>query len=478
MNVPISSFSKSSLASLILLVGSVSWALLGAGLQVLATLQLLVPSLAYLLPIPWIGYGHLTPLTTFLFTYGWITSGFLGVLLILIPRISGIPFRYGKLLTSAALLWQIAVLIGVAEIIWNGATGLISLPFSRSVTCLFLASFLVLGTGLTRGLGRSWKSGPLLPRLYLLAALIALPLGLGTAEVLLRGGLAPGALQIIAQLVWHSFLHHLWLTPLALVLLFQLLPTLTGRPVGSLSLGLLSWGATIGLGGWIGMSLASEGPVPSWLQSAGVVATILLAVAVWGNGTLLKPLLDGKIEECRRQVALRFLAVSVWAYFVSYAWLAFLAIPGIRQATTFTVVAQATQSLLLCSFYGNALAGAIYALLPASRTVGWPRHPALTIHFWFSTLGIASVASCYGIAGILQGLALNDPGVPMSTIASYLRPFLSVVLVGQIAWWIGQLAFSTLFFATLLKLFESVAPVAIFPLPRDESPSSLNPAHH
>jgi hypothetical protein len=66
----------------------------------------------------------------------------------------------------------------------------------------------------------------------------------------------------------------------------------------------------------------------------------------------------------------------------------------------------------------------------------------------------------------------------MSTIASYLRPFLSVVLVGQIAWWIGQLAFSTLFFATLLKLFNSVAPVAIFPLPRDESAPSLNPAHH
>ena len=330
MNTHISSFSKSSFAALILLVGSVSWALLGAGLQVLATLQLLIPSLAYVLPIPWIGYAHLAPLTTFLFTYGWITSGFLGVLLILIPRISGIPFRYGKLLTSAAVLWQIAVLVGVAEIIWNGSSGIISLSFSRSVSCLFLVSFLVLGTGLARGLGRSWKSGPLLPRLYLLAALVALPLGLGTAELLLRGGLAPGALQIIAQLTWHSFLHHLWLTPLALVLLFQLVPTLTGRPVGSLSLGVLAWGATIGLGGWIGMSLASEGPIPSWLQSAGVVATILLAVAVWGNGTLLKPLLDGKIEECRRQVALRFLAVSLWSYLVSYAWLAFLAIPGIH----------------------------------------------------------------------------------------------------------------------------------------------------
>jgi cytochrome c oxidase cbb3-type subunit 1 len=217
----------------------------GAGLQVLSTLQLLIPSLAYILPIPWISYGKLAPLTTFLFTYGWITSGFLGVLTILIPRISGIPFRYGRVLGGAAILWQVAVLVGLAEILWNGSTGLISMPFSRSVTALFFLSFIILGTGLTRGLGRSWKTGPLLPRLYLLGALLAFPLGLGTAELLLRGGLAPGALQIMMQFVWNSFLHHLWLTPLALVLLFQLLPVLTGRPVGSLSLGLLCWVATI-----------------------------------------------------------------------------------------------------------------------------------------------------------------------------------------------------------------------------------------
>jgi cytochrome c oxidase cbb3-type subunit I len=472
MTSSLPTFSKATEAATILLVGSISWALVGAGLQVLSTLQLLIPSLAYILPIPWISYGKLTPLATFLFTYGWITSGFLGVLTILIPRISGIPFRYGRVLAGAAILWHVAVLVGLAEILWNGSTGLISMPFSRSVTALFFLSFIILGTGLTRGLGRSWKTGPLLPRLYLLGALLAFPLGLGTAELLLRGGLAPGALQIMMQFVWNSFLHHLWLTPLALVLLFQLLPVLTGRPVGSLSLGLLCWVATITLGGWIGDSLASEGPVPSWLQSAGVVSTLLLGIAVWGNGTLLKALLEGKWEECRRQVALRFLAVGLWSYLASYAWLAFLALPAVRPTTTFTMVAQATQTLLLFSFYGNVLAGAIYALLPASRAMGWPSHPALTIHFWFSTIGLGLIASSYSLAGIFQGLALNDPGVPMSTISSYLRPFLCTVLVGQVLWWIGQLSFSTLFFASLLKLFPSVAPAAIFPADY-EDPSPL-----
>lgn len=72
----------------------------------------------------------------------------------------------------------------------------------------------------------------------------------------------------------------------------------------------------------------------------------------------------------------------------------------------------------------------------------------------------------YALAGVLQGLALNDPGVPISTIASYLRPFLVVILFGQALWLVGQLAFSSLFFATMLKLFPSTAPMAVFPSSR------------
>jgi cbb3-type cytochrome oxidase subunit 1 len=110
--------------------------------------------------------------------------------------------------------------------------------------------------------------------------------------------------------------------------------------------------------------------------------------------------------------------------------------------------------------------------------MGWPSHPALAYHFWFTTLGAALVASAYALAGIFQGLALNDPGVPISTISSYLRPFLVIVLAGQLFWWIGQLAFSSIFFASLLKLFPSVAPVAVFPANRDIPNHPTHPVHH
>ena len=203
----------------------------------------------------------------------------------------------------------------------------------------------------------------------------------------------------------------------------------------------------------------------------------MLFRSVWGNGTLLKPLLDGQWEECRRQVALRFLAVGAWSYFASYAWLVFLALPGVRQTTTFTMVGQATQSLLLLSFYGNVMVGALYALLPVARSMGWPTHPLLTMHFWLTNIGAAFVISSYALAGLFQGLALNDPGVPMSTITSFLRPFLFTVFVGQILWWLGQLAFSTLFFPSLLKLFPTVAPIAIFPSDYESPRRSLGQAH-
>jgi cbb3-type cytochrome oxidase subunit 1 len=238
---------------------------------------------------------------------------------------------------------------------------------------------------------------------------------------------------------------------------------MTGRATPSLSLGILAWIVTLSLGGWLSNTLGSEGPLPSWLQSAGVVATLLLFVAVLGNGILLQPLLEGKMEEIKRNVALRFMSVGAWSYLAAYAWLAFLALPGVRQTTVFTMTTNTTQSLLIFLFWGNILSGSVYALLPVSRNMGWPSHPALTWHFWFTSIGAAMMVSGYALAGIFQGLALNDPGVPMGTVASYLRPFLVVVLIGQILWWAGQMAFSSLLFSSLLKLFSSTAPMAVFP---------------
>ena len=463
MTFPLPSQSKASNAAVVMITSSAIWGLLAAGLQTLNTIQLLLPILSYLAPLPVLNYGHLAPVVSFLLIYGWITSGLLGVLMILVPRFSGIPFRYGRLLTGGAILWQVGVLCGLTGILGEGGTGIPFLAFLRPVTCIFLVSFLVLGTGITRGLGGSWKSGPLLPRLYLLGALISFPLGLGTAELLLRGGTTPGAVQIIVQLVWASVLQHLWLTPLALVLVFQLIPAMTGRATSSLSLGVLAWITTLGLGGWLSNTLASEGPLPSWLQSAGIVATLLLFVAVLGNGILLQPLLEGKMEEIKRNVVLRFMSVGAWSYLAAYGWLAFLALPGVRQTTIFTMTSNTTQTLLIFLFWGSILSGSVYALLPVSRNMGWPSHPALTWHFWFTSVGAAMMVSGYALAGIFQGLALNDAGVPIGTVASYLRPFLVVILIGQILWWVGQMAFSSLLFSSLLKLFPSTAPMAVFP---------------
>jgi cbb3-type cytochrome oxidase subunit 1 len=183
------------------------------------------------------------------------------------------------------------------------------------------------------------------------------------------------------------------------------------------------------------------------------------------------------MDEIRRNVALRFLTLGSWSYVASYAWMMFLSLPGVRQNTAFTVAWNANQSLFLFSFLGSILAGSIYALLPVIKNLGWPSHSSLLWHFWCTALGTAMTFVGYALAGVLQGLALNDPGVPFSTVASYLRPFLVVILIGQALWLVGQLAFSSLFFATLLKLFPFTAPMAVFPSSRPQD-TNLAQAQH
>jgi len=470
-------FPPGSAAALVLILGSLIWSLLGAGLQLLATSQLLVPLLDRLIAAPWFSYGRLVPASQFLLGFGWLGSGLLGVLLILAPRFSGIAFRYGRLLFGGALLWQLSIFGGLTQILLEGPSGLVGLPQPHFVSLLLILSFLVLGTGLTRGLGRTWKSGPVLPRLYLLLGLLTFPLGLGTAEVLLRGTSAPGSVQIITQVLWHSFYQHLWLAPLGLVLIFQLLPTLTGRAVNSLHLGLLAWVATCLLGGWLGTVRVSDGPIPSWMQSAGVIAAMLMGVVALGNGLLIQNLTEGRWEDSRRNVALRFIAVGAWSYASAYLLLAFLALPWFRPVLAFTVGWSAFFEIFTYLFLGSVLAGSIYALLPVSRNFGWPSSSALTWHFWGTTLGSGTTASCLLLAGAFQGLALNDPGVPISTLASYLRPFLFVAVFSQAVWLFGQIVFSAVLLAGLLRLFPAAAPMAVFRDPLVIRPAAVDPLH-
>ena len=62
-------------------------------------------------------------------------------------------------------------------------------------------------------------------------------------------------------------------------------------------------------------------------------------------------------------------------------------------------------------------------------------------------------------------------------MASYLRPFLVVIIAGQALWLVGQLAFSSLFFATLLKLFPFTAPMAVFPPSRGQNSDLVHAQH-
>ena len=135
---------QGSAAALVLILGSLFWSLLGAGLQLLANTQLLIPLLDRLIAAPWFGYGRLVPASQFLLSYGWLGSGLLGVLLILAPRFSGIAFRYGRLLFGGALLWQLAILGGLTQILLEGPSGLAGLPQSRFVSILLIFSFLFL----------------------------------------------------------------------------------------------------------------------------------------------------------------------------------------------------------------------------------------------------------------------------------------------------------------------------------------------
>ena len=80
---------------------------------------------------------------------------------------------------------------------------------------------------------------------------------------------------------WYSgSLFWLWLVPLTLAGVYYLVPHIARRPVRAYpSSALAFWCLTL-LGGWIGTRQLIGGPVPAWMVSASVAASIIMLIPV------------------------------------------------------------------------------------------------------------------------------------------------------------------------------------------------------
>jgi cytochrome c oxidase cbb3-type subunit 1 len=239
-----------------------------------------------------------------------------------------------------------------------------------------------------------------------------------------------------------------FLTAGFLGMMYYFVPKQAERPVYSYRLSVVHFWALISVYMWAGPHHLHYSTLPDWVQSLGMVFSLILLAPSWGgmiNGIMT---LSGAWHKLRDDPVIRFMIVSLSFYGMSTFEGPMMSIKTVNALSHFTdwTVGHVHSGAL--GWVAMMTIGCLYYLLPRlfGRTEMWSVR-LINTHFWLSTIGVIFYAANMWIAGVMQGLmwrAVNEDGTLTNTFVQSLEatwPF-----------YVGRLAGGAVFFSGMLVM--------------------------
>jgi cytochrome c oxidase cbb3-type subunit 1 len=436
---------------LLLLSGSaVLWLAVAGLLALVASIQLHTP--AFLDQCACVTYGRMQAAQESAFVYGWAINAGLAVSLWLLARLGGVPPRAAGLAAVGAIFWNLALTVGIAGIFAGDLTGFAFFQLPAYVQPFLLVAFGAVATaGVLAWTGRR-QAFTFATQWYAVAPLFVFPWVFSVAQVTLLFAPVHGTLQAVVAAWFGQNLNFLVLAPFALAAAYYLLPKISGRPVSHYDYAAHAFWALMVIGGWTGGCRLIGGPVPVWVATTGIVASVLLLFHYLIVAVNLAGVFRG-----RASTALRFTAVGLPVYLLGGLLNALTAIRGVAEHTQFTFFSFAQTELLLGGAFTFVILGALYFLLP--RVVGrpWPSAVLIRVHFVVALAGLILKAGGLLMAGWIQGADLSHAAVGFPEIAGHVRPWLMAATAGQVLTVLGSLALAFNFARLVCVLIQQPA---------------------
>jgi cytochrome c oxidase cbb3-type subunit I len=443
---------------------SVVWGIVGMGVGALIAAQLAWPFLNF--DIPWLTYSRLRPLHTnaVIFAFGgsvlFATSYYVVQRTcrtsLFAPRLAAFTF-WGW--TLVIVLAAITLPLGItqskeyAELEW---------PIDLLITVVWVCYGIVFfGTIAKRRVKHiyvaNWFFGAYILTVAVLHIVnnLALPVSLTKSYMIYTG-----AVDAMVQWWYGHNAVGFFLTAAFLGMMYYFIPKRAGRPVYSYRLSVVHFWALISIYMWAGPHHLHYTALPEWVQSLGMVFSLMLLAPSWGgmiNGIMT---LSGAWHKLRSDPVLKFMIVSLSFYGMSTfegPMMSIKTVNALSHYTDWTIGHVHSGALGWVAFISI---GCLYALIP--KLFGKEEMHSLKLidlHFWISTIGVVLYIASMWIAGVMQGLmwrALNDDGTLTYTFIESIRqtyPYYVVRFTGGVLVLAGM-------FLMAYNVWRTVMPVS------------------
>lgn len=422
---------------------SLFWLLLGSVLCTITSLKLVMPW--FLDGISFLSYGRLLPVALDALLYGWAIPAGIGIGLWLMARLCGVQLRCSRMLVVAALFWNTAVFLGSLGVLCGYGNSVPWLEYPNWASATMFVTFLLMGVWILMLFASRQPRSIYTSQWYILLALCAFSWLYATGNMLLTWG----SIQASAQspiIAWYSSnIFGLFLIPLALGVIYYLIPKITGVPIYSYYLAFLAFFSLLLLAGWSGMTIFLGGPIPVWMVSASVVTTMLMIIPAAAVILNYYKMLEGEAAAIKESPALRFIIFAIFSYLIVIVFNLAYAIPSWNGILHFTQYSHGMILVTLLGVVSMVFFAAIYYIVPRLLGFSWLCACSIRWHFWFSVVGLSLMIVSAILGGLMEGLALDDAAVTFVNVLSFAAPWRWLNVIAWILLLLSYVSFLRLF---------------------------------
>jgi cytochrome c oxidase cbb3-type subunit 1 len=453
-------------------IATILWGIVGMLVGVIIAAQLWLPILN--LDIPWLTYGRLRPLHTNAVIFAFGGSGLIGTSLYVVQRTCHVRLISDKLASLVFWGWQIIIVSAAVTLPLGWTQGKeyaeLEWPIDILITLVWVAyAVLFFGTIVKRRVSHiyvaNWFYGAFILTIAVLHIVnnLSFPIEIGKSYPIYTG-------TVDAMVQWwygHNAVGF-FLTAGFLGMMYYFVPKQAEGPVYSYRLSIVHFWALIAIYMWAGPHHLHYTALPNWVQSLGMVFSLILLAPSWGgmiNGIMT---LSGAWHKLRTDPVLKFMIVALSFYGMSTFEGPMMSIKTVNALSHYTdwTIGHVHSGAL--GWVAMMTIGSLYCLIP--RLIGEKKMysvKAIDIHFWTSTIGVVMYITSMWIAGVMQGLmwrAFNDDGtLTYSFIESLVatKPYYVVRLMG------GLLFLSGMFFMAW-NTWKTFSSKEMKPIPASE----------
>jgi len=439
---------------------TIVWGIVGMLVGVIIAAQLLWPELNF--DLPWFHYGRLRPLHTngVIFAFG--GCALLGTSYYVVQKTCHTKLFSDKLAAFTFWGWQAVIVSAVITLPLGLTSGKeyaeLEWPIDLLITVVWVAYAInFFGTIVQRKIKHiyvaNWFYGAFIIAVAVLHIVnnLALPVS-GFKSYSIYAGTVDAMVQW-----WYG--HNavgFFLTAGFLGMMYYFVPKQAERPVYSYRLSIVHFWALIAIYMWAGPHHLQYTALPDWVQSLGMVFSLVLLAPSWGgmiNGMMT---LSGAWHKLRTDPILRFLIVALSFYGMSTFEGPMMAIKTVNALSHYTDWTIGHVHAGALGWVAMISIGSLYSLVPklygkkqmySVRMIEW--------HFWVATIGVVLYAVAMWIAGIMQGLmwrAVNADGTLTYSFVESLEatyPYYAIRLLGVLLFFSGMLLMAINVYCTI-----------------------------